>query len=203
MRFLIKRIIMASIQILNRTTISDKKYRLENILFEKPNLQGEMHHQENEVYFRPDAVAVLLVDEKKEMFLLARQFRLPTFLNGNDNGYLIETCAGLIDDGESPEQAAHREGKEETGYDIANLTKYGAVYSSAGGITEYVHLFSANYDSKGEHEEGGGAEGEGEDIELLEWTFDEAREKVMSGAIRDAKTVMLLQYYFMTAAQPK
>ncbi|RFZ84889.1 NUDIX hydrolase [Mucilaginibacter terrenus] len=189
---------MSTIQILERTLLSDQKYRLERVLFEKPSLKGEMHHQENEVYFRPDAVTVLLVDEEEQKFLFTKQFRLPTFLNGSETGYLLESCAGLIDEGETPEQAAYREVKEETGYDIKELTRYTGVYSSAGGITEYIYLFTAIYNSNGEKEQGGGLENEGEDIEIVEMSFNDAKTKLFAGEFRDAKTMMLLQHYFLT-----
>jgi GDP-mannose pyrophosphatase NudK len=189
---------MATINILKRETIPGTKYPLQNITFQKPDLQGEMHEQTNEVYFRPDAVAVLLVDQKAEKFLLTRQFRLPAFLNGSEKGYLTEVCAGLIDDGELPEATVRREVQEETGYQINNLKNLGAIYTSAGGITEYVHLFLALYDSKSDHEKGGGKAGEGEDIELLELSFSNAQEQLSNGSFRDAKTILLLQHYFMT-----
>jgi GDP-mannose pyrophosphatase NudK len=188
---------MSTIQILDREVLSDNKYRLENIKFAKPALNGEMHDLKNEVYFRPDAVTVLLADEQQKFFLFTKQFRLPSFLNGNDSGYLLETCAGIVDKGETPEQAAIREVKEETGYDVQKLEKIGAVYTSAGGITEYLHLFIAPFDLIAEHDEGGGAEGEGEDIELVKMNFDDAKTKLQQGGFRDAKTVILLQSYFM------
>ncbi|WCT13449.1 NUDIX domain-containing protein [Mucilaginibacter jinjuensis] len=99
---------MSRIQILNKETLSNRKYLLEEVTYQKPNLKDELHKQKNEIYYRPDAVAVLLVDRAEKKFILTRQFRLPTFLNGNDNGYLVETCAGLIDEGETPEQSARR-----------------------------------------------------------------------------------------------
>jgi GDP-mannose pyrophosphatase NudK len=188
---------MATINILERKTITGTEYPLQQIKFQKPDQKGDMHDQTNEVYFRPDAVTVLLADPKAQIFLLTRQFRLPTFLNGNEKGYLLETCAGLIDEGETPEQAATREVEEETGYSIDHLTKIGAVFTSAGGITEFVHLFFATYDKSGPHEKGGGKAGEGEDIELIHMTFTEAKDKVMSGALNDAKTLLLLQHYFL------
>src|ERR1700712_2429982 len=147
---------MSTINIIRRDTIPGTKYPLQKISFQKPDLKGRMHEQENEVYFRPDAVAVLLADNKAQKFLLAKQFRLPTFLNGSEKGYLVETCAGLIDEGETPEQAARREVEEETGYLVSDLEKIGGIYTSAGGITEFVHLFTANYDSGGAHGKGGG-----------------------------------------------
>src|ERR1700761_7851636 len=121
---------MANIQILDKETLSDKKYPLKYFRFEKPDLNGKFHNQEREVYFRPDAVAVLLVDDKQKKILLTRQFRLPAFLNGSDSGYLTEACAGLIDENESEEQTAHREVEEETGYQITNLEKIAGAYTS-------------------------------------------------------------------------
>jgi GDP-mannose pyrophosphatase NudK len=188
---------MTAIQILNKETIAHKKYPLKWITFQKNGPDGELEKQEKEVYFRPDAVGVLPVDKMHKKLLLTRQFRLPAFLNGSDSGYLVETCAGIIDENETPEQTAIREAMEETGFEINDLTKIAGVYSSAGGITEFVHLFIAAYNSKAKHEKGGGLKEEGEDIEVLEMDFDEAREKLNRGEFRDAKTMILLQYFFM------
>ena len=80
-----------------------------------------MHDGETEVYYRPDAVGVLLVDGKNEKVLLTRQFRMPAFLNGSESGYLVEACAGLIDETEAPEQTMRREVMEETGYEITSF----------------------------------------------------------------------------------
>lgn len=192
---------MATIQILDRDTLSEKKYPLQFVRFQKPDRQGKLHEQENEVYFRPDAATVLLVDEKAKTFLLTRQFRLPAFLNGSDSGYLTESCAGLINEGETPEEAVRREAGEETGYNVTDLHKIAAVYTSAGGITEYIHLFTGSIDLAGNHERGGGLAEEGEDIELVYLSFDEARQQLSSGAIRDAKTLVLLQHYFLNYDQ--
>ncbi len=191
---------MSNIQILNKETLSQKKYLLEYITFEKPDASGEFKNSAKEVYYRPDAIGVLLTDESRKMLLFTKQFRLPAFLNGSDSGYLIETCAGIIDEDESPEDTAHREAEEETGYSITNLTKIAGAYSSAGGITEFVHLYFANYSPESKTGEGGGLKDEGEDIELIEMSFDEAREKLLAGAFYDLKTITLLQHFFLTKA---
>ncbi len=188
---------MAAIQILDKQTLSDKKYRLQLISFERPDNDGEFHTLQKEVYFRPDTVAVLLVDIKNKKLLLTKQFRLPTFLNGNDTGYLLEACAGIIDANETPEQTAYREAEEETGYRIENLTKIGAGYTSPASITEYMHLFTAEYTSRADHPKYGGLKEEDESIELIELDFDEARNKLLNGAVRDLKTMVLLQHFFM------
>lgn len=189
---------MSTIQILRRETLSKKKYPLQYIRFQKPDSEGQLKDIENEVYFRPDAAAVLLVDEKAKSFLLNRQFRLPAFLNGSDSGYLTETCAGLIDEGETPESTVRREALEETGYEVGVLQKVGAVYSSSGGMTEYVHLFIAAVDLNVRKGTGGGLAEEHEAIEPVPLSFDEARRQLGNGEIRDAKTLMLLQHYFLT-----
>jgi nudix-type nucleoside diphosphatase (YffH/AdpP family) len=189
---------MATIQILDKQTISGSKYPLKKIKFEKPDLDGKMHDEEIEVYYRPDAVGVLMVDEKKEKILLTRQFRMPAFLNGSESGYLVEACAGLIDETETPEQAMRREVIEETGYTVDSFEKIAGVYSSAGGITEFLHLYIARFDSTAAREKGGGLAAENEAVENLALTFEEAKEKLKRGEIRDAKTLILLQHYFLS-----
>ena len=188
---------MSTIQILKKETLSEVKYPLQYITFEKPDEFGDFHNLAKEVYFRPDAIAVLLVDEDQQKILLTKQFRLATFLNGNDSGYLVEACAGLIDEYETPEQTARREAAEETGYEIGDLEKIGGAFSSPGGTTEFMHLFIGAYQSKTDHQKFGGLKGEGESIELIELGFDEARQQMMAGAFRDLKTILLLQQFFL------
>lgn len=188
---------MAQIKISNEKTLANKKFPLKLYSFEKPGPKGEMHGQENEIYFRPDGVTALLVDKDEQKMLFVRQVRLATYLNGNDSGYLVETCAGTIDEGESPEQALEREILEETGYRATSIKKVFQGYPSPAGNSEIVYFFVANYDSKGPKEKGGGEEKEGEDIELVEMPISEAKEKLSSGWFIDLKTVLVLQHYFL------
>lgn len=190
---------MGVIKIESRKTISDHTYRLEEIVFTKSGLDHKIHEQKNEVYFRPDGVAVLLVDVIKEEFILIKQVRLPVFLNpqGTNGGYLIEACAGLIEPGEDPLQAVIREAEEETGFRISAPLKVGEVYTSAGGLTEFLHLFVSVVDSSDKVGDGGGAKGEGEDIQVVRLKFAEAKNGLASGKINDSKTMLLLQHYFL------
>jgi nudix-type nucleoside diphosphatase (YffH/AdpP family) len=123
--------------------------------------------------------------------VLTRQFRLPTFVNGNTSGMLIETCAGLLDH-ENPWACITRELREETGFVIHNARKIMEAYMSPGSVTEIVHFFVAEYTPAQRASAGGGVEEE--DIEVIELTIDEAQAKVACGEIRDGKTIMLLQY---------
>jgi nudix-type nucleoside diphosphatase (YffH/AdpP family) len=150
-----------------------------------------------EVYFRPDAAAVLLYNEEQGKIMLTSQFRLPAYLNSPGDGYITEACAGLIDDGETPEQTARREAREELGYTIDELKKVGIAYSSAGGITEKVHLFIAPYNDTMKTGEGGGLKEEKESIEISEINIAEAEHKLKNGDFNDMKTIILLQHYFL------
>lgn len=189
---------MSAVNIVSKETLSHDRYLLQKVVFEKAGPDGIRYERVNEVYFRPDAICVLLVDEQQQKFLLTKQFRLATYLNGNADGYIIETCAGLIDEGETPEQTVIREAEEETGYAAENLHKTGNMYMSVGGLTEFVHFFIANIDLSKKIAQGGGKEGEGEDIELIAMPFEEARQKLLSGEFIDAKTILLLQRYFLS-----
>jgi GDP-mannose pyrophosphatase NudK len=124
---------MATINIIQHENIAGTQYPFKRSPFKNLALKGKCTSRSTRFISGPDAVAILLADPAGQKFLLARQFRLPAFLNGSEKGYLVETCAGLIDEGETPEQAARREVEEETGYPISELEKIGGVYTSAGG----------------------------------------------------------------------
>ncbi|HYG18853.1 MAG TPA: NUDIX domain-containing protein, partial [Ohtaekwangia sp.] len=121
-----------------------------------------------------------------------RQFRLPTFINGNVDGYMIEACAGLLDE-DNPEDCIRRETEEETGYRLSLVEKVFESYMSPGSVTEILYFFVAEYAPDQKVTEGGGVD-EDENIEVLEMKFEEAMSMVKTGQINDAKTIMLLQY---------
>lgn len=106
---------------------------------------------------------------------------------------MIEACAGLLD-GDHPEDCIRKEAEEETGYDVKNVEKVMEAYTSPGAVTEIMHFFMAEYDASMRIGEGGGAEDETENIEVLEFPFVRAMEMIKTGEIKDAKTIILLQY---------
>lgn len=150
-----------------------------------------------EVHDHGSGVAVLPVDEDRKTVLLVRQFRVPAYLDDND-GHIVEACAGLIDPGDDDlENTVRREAAEELGYAVHDLEQVGSVYSSPGIITETMTMFLGRYSPDDRLHDGGGLEHEGEDIEVLEWTCQELRDAVASGAIRCAKTLILAQALMM------
>lgn len=153
-----------------------------------------------EVYDTGNAVAVLLHDPSRNTVLLVRQFRIAAVCSGHPDGWLLEACAGKIEDGLSPEETAGKEVWEETGYRIEAPMPVAALYMSPGSFTEKLHLFIATYDPARKEAPGGGREDEGEAIELVEMALSEALNLAARGDISDAKTVLLLRHLAQTAA---
>ncbi|MBA2745785.1 MAG: NUDIX domain-containing protein [Flavisolibacter sp.] len=185
---------MEKISIKSRKTISHGHAKLEKIRYEIEHYNGSTSGQEREVYDHGNAVAVLLYDRESRKVLLTQQFRLPTFLNGNPTGMLLEVCAGIVEEAEEPAVTMKREILEETGYQVENLVKVYEAYSSAGVLTEMLSLFTGTYSSGNKKAQGGGLKEEGEEIKNVELDFDEAIEMLKKNQIRDVKTIILLQY---------
>jgi GDP-mannose pyrophosphatase NudK len=180
-----------AVEVLNTEVLSNNWYVLRKVTFRLQKRDGSWQTQSREAYDRGNGATVLPYDLARRTVILTRQFRLPTFVNGNVSGMLIESCAGLLD-AENPSQCITRELREETGFELQNVQKVMEAYMSPGSVTEIVYFFVAEYTPAHRADAGGGIEEE--DIEVLELTIDAATEKVARGEIRDGKTIMLLQY---------
>lgn len=185
---------MAQVKIKNEKILSDEYYTLKRIDFDIQKENGEWTSQKREVYDHGNAVTVLLYNPQEKTIVLTRQFRLPSYINGNKNGMLLEAPAGLIGENEKPEETIIREIKEETGYEIEKVQKIFEAYSSPGSLTEIIYYYIASYNKEQKKSEGGGLEEEGEDVKVMEMSFADAVQLMEKGEIRDAKTIILLQY---------
>ncbi|WET03792.1 GDP-mannose pyrophosphatase NudK [Flavobacterium sp. YJ01] len=181
------------VEIIETKLLSDNWYILNRVTFDYQKENGESEIHTREVYDRGNGAGILLYNSTKKTVILTRQFRLPTFLNGNKDGMMIEVCAGLLDK-DNPETAIIRETEEETGYRISKVEKVFETYMSPGAVTEILYLFVGEYDESMKVSEGGGLDAEQENIEVLEFTFDQAYAMIESREITDAKTIMLLQH---------
>jgi len=173
--------------------LSDNWYTLRKYNFDLQKEDGSWETQEREAYDRGNGAAILLYNVAQKTVILTRQFRMPTYVNGNESGLLIEACAGLLDE-DNPEDCIRRETEEETGYQVVDVEKVMEVYMSPGSVTEILYLFIAAYDKQMKIHEGGGVEEEQENIEVIEIPFDEALTMIGTGEIKDAKTILLLQH---------
>lgn len=179
------------IAVIKDKILSENYFVLRNITYDLTRQNGEVIRHKREVYDRGNGATILLYNREKQSVMLIRQFRIASWVNGNESGMLIEACAGLLDDDE-PEVCIRKEAVEETGYQVGEVRKVFELYMSPGGVTEIVHFFVAEYSDAQRANNGGGVEDE--DIEVLELPFEQALAMVASGEIRDGKAVILLQY---------
>ncbi len=181
----------AKIEVIKNKILSDNWFVLRNFTYDLTAKDGATIRHKREVYDRGNGATILLYNRDKNSVILTRQFRIATWVNGNESGMLTETCAGLLDD-DSPEDCIRKEAIEETGYAIGQVEKLYEMYMSPGGVTELLHFFAAEYDDSLRANAGGGVEDE--DIDVMEISFPQAWAMIKEGRIKDGKTVMLLQH---------
>ncbi|WPU92193.1 GDP-mannose pyrophosphatase NudK [Mucilaginibacter sabulilitoris] len=173
--------------------LSNNWYTLKKVTFDLQQADGSWKNMSREAYDRGNGAVILLYNKASQNVILTRQFRLPTYINGNPDGYLIECCAGLLDEN-NPEDCIRKETEEETGYKVTDVKKIFEAYMSPGSVTEILYFFVAEYAKDMKISDGGGLPEETEHIEVLELPFTEAYDMIGTGEIKDAKTIMLLQY---------
>jgi len=181
------------IKIVKTEILSDNWYTLKKVTYQYSKPDGTVQQQSREAYDRGNGAVILLYNTSAQTVILTRQFRIPTYINGNESGMLIEACAGLLDQ-DSPPDCIRRETEEETGYQIKEAKKIFEAYMSPGSVTEILHFFIAEYTNNMKVGDGGGLEEEEEHIEILEINIEEALHMIDTGEIIDGKTIMLLQY---------
>lgn len=181
------------IQILSTEILSDNWYTLNKVTYQFTKPDGSKQIQNREAYDRGNGATILLYNLEQKSIILTKQFRLPTYLNGNASGMLIEACAGLLDK-DNAEDCIKRETEEETGYKITDVRKIFEVYMSPGSVTEILYFFIAAYNKSMKVNDGGGLAHEEEHIEVLELDFEKALQMIDNGEIKDAKTIMLIQH---------
>ncbi|NQZ29982.1 MAG: GDP-mannose pyrophosphatase NudK [Oceanospirillaceae bacterium] len=182
-----------NIKNVDKKLLSNNWSQLHKYTFDYQTPSGEWERQEREAYDRGNGATILLYNIVKGTVILTRQFRLPTYVNGNPDGMLIEACAGLLDK-DNAEQCIIKETQEEVGYKLDKVEKIFETYMSPGSVTEVLYFFIAAYTDQMKVSAGGGLAEEQEHIEVLELDFNEAYAMLASGEIKDAKTIMLLQY---------
>jgi len=185
---------------MKKVSIEQKKYILEDVFkveeaylrYEK--FDGKMSGTVRRISLeRGDSVAVLINNVKTNKIILVSQFRYPSYKNGN--GWIMEAIAGIIDPDETPEEAAQREVQEETGLDVKRLEHIATFFPSPGGSSERIFLYYSEISKEtNSYGETGGLACEGEDIKSYELTLDDALDKIKSGEIMDAKTIIGIQW---------
>jgi ADP-ribose pyrophosphatase len=161
-------------------------YRLRHELFGGGNVDIE-----RELFVRDDTVAVLPYDPAQDAVVLIEQFRVGAI--GRERGpWLREIAAGIIEQGETPEDVARRETREETRCEVAELMPITRYFVSPGGTSERMTLFCALVDAA-EAGERAGVDGQ-EDIRIEVVRADEAFDMMEQGLIDSAPPIIALQW---------
>jgi GDP-mannose pyrophosphatase NudK len=180
-----------TVRIKEMQILAQQKGKLTLVTFEQRTRSGEWRERKREVYDNGNSAAILPYDAERKTVLLTRQLRLPMYLqDGLENS--IEACAGKLD-GEKPEIRIVKEMEEELGYRIPKVERLFELYVSPASIMEKIVYFTCAYSPADKVSEGGGLPEEGEDIEVIETTLEQAAAMIASGEIIDAKTVVLIQ----------
>lgn len=175
----------ADVRIIDSETLSDNWYNLKKYTFDLQRRDGEWQRQQREVYDRGNGATILLYNREKKTVILTRQFRFPVFINGHEDD-LIEAAAGLLDNMD-PESRIKAEAEEETGFQVSSVQKIFEAYMSPGSVTEKLYFYLAEYQPQDRTGAGGGIKAEGEDIDVLEMTLEEALRGIETGKIVDGK----------------
>ena len=181
-----------SVRICGIDTIAEAKGRLISVSYEQRRRDGEQQSRKREIYDHGNSAVILPYDPDRKTVLLARQLRLPIFLQDGSER-TIEACAGKLD-GEKAERRIIKEVHEELGYGISDVERLFELYVSPAAVMEKIVFFTCIYSPANKVFEGGGLKEEGEDIEVIEVPLQQAAAMITAGEIVDAKTVVLIQY---------
>lgn len=185
-----------NVQILEKKSLYKGFFQADEYFLKYPRYNGEMSRIiSREVTERGHAAAILLYDAVREKVVLVEQFRVGAYLAG-ENPWIVECVAGIIGEGETPEEVARREAVEESGCEVEDVVPICRYFSSPGGMTETLYVFCGKVDSS-KHEAVAGLESEGEDIRVLVWDADKAVKALADGKINNAVTIISLQWFML------
>jgi ADP-ribose pyrophosphatase len=180
---------MPKVEVLSRRRLFDDFFKIDETMVRFERFDGTMSEAVRWLVFeRGDSVAVLVVNAKRRTVCLVQQFRYPAHEKGG--GWLTDVVAGMIEEGDTPEETARRETLEEAGFEVAAIEPIATFFVSPGGSTERVFLFCAVVGDGARKTDGGGVASEHEDIKVIERPIDEFLAQVRSGGMHDAKTII-------------
>lgn len=194
---------MASSQprIVERKRVFEGWNTFDLLTIEAPGSDGTPVRHLREIIDHGDAAVVLTIDRARGVALLVRQWRTGLVAEDSPDAYLLEACAGILDPGETPEETARREAEEEMGLKLGALRSLGSILPTPGTLTERMYLFVAEVSEADRIETGGGVAHEGEAIEVVEMPLAELYAMAESGALEDAKTLVIVQRLMLEEAQ--
>ena len=192
---------MKHVEILHRKRVFDDVFKIDEAQVRFEQYSGGMSPPVRRLSFeRGDSVAAVVWRRDTGELVFAEQFRFPTLEKGP--GWLVEVMAGVIDPGETPDDAVRREIEEELGYRVDAVEPIATFFVSPGGSSERIVLFFVDTTGASQISTGGGLAKEHEDIRVVTMSRDEARRALHEGRFTDAKTIIGLQWFFNQGERP-
>ena len=183
-------------KILNKKNIHNGFFKMNEVTLKYKKYDGTWSNEiKRELFGGAQVSAVLPYDPKNKKIVLIQQFR-PGTISKDNNNYLDEVVAGIIDPGESAEEAAKRECLEETGCKIKKLSKIQGYYPAPGSSESFFSLFLGEVDAP-DKESIRGLENENEDILVKSYSFMDVRNKMENKEILNGLTLIALQWFFL------
>ncbi len=183
----------SDVEVRERETVFKGFFRMDKLWLTHARFEGgTMPEFSRELFVRGDATCILPYDPQRDEVVLLEQFRLGA-LGRDQSPWLLELVAGMNEDGESPEEVAHREAEEEAGLTFSHLEKICEYLVSPGGSTELVHLYCGRVSTE---QAGGlfGLEHEHEDIRAHVFSVEEAIAMIGDGRVNNAAGIMAIQW---------
>ncbi|MGH1465479.1 MAG: NUDIX domain-containing protein [Cognatishimia sp.] len=145
---------------------------------------------QREVFAASDAAIILPYDPVRDRVMLIEQFRPGPYARNDQLPWMLEPIAGRVDPGETPQQTALREAREEAGLDLKQLHKVAQCYASPGCSTEYFFVYVAEADLPDSIAGVAGLESEAEDIKSYLFDFAHLMELVDNMQAANAPLVL-------------
>lgn len=198
----------SDVQVLKKETLYEGFFQMDRYTLRHSQFAGGQGPEiSREIFERGHAVAVLPYDPVTDEVILIEQFRPGAFAAMNSpwfddqsSPWLIEAIAGMIEPGESPEEVAIREMREEAGTETTELIPMCHYLVSPGGCTESVFVFAGRSDSSaigGIH----GVDDEGEDIRPFAIKLEEAYAGIAEGKVINGMTIIALQWLMLNKSE--
>ncbi len=183
-------------KIINKTNIHDGFFKMNELTLSYRKYDGTWSKEiKRELFGGAEVAAVLPFDPIKKEIVLIQQFR-PGTISKEGSNYLNEVVAGIVDEGESPQNAAIRECYEETGCKIKKIQPIQGYFPAPGSSESYYHLFVGEVNSPTKTIIRG-LENENEDILVKSYSFDNIKKKLNNGEIINGITLVALQWFFL------
>ena len=185
----------SEVELLNTEVLADRHFRYELLTLRTETFAGKLSQPfKREAVRSGTAVAVLLYDPAAHRLVMIEQFRIAAYLNHLPSAWILESVAGMVDEGETSEAAARREVREETGCEVGRMEYVGAYLSSPGISDEMVTIYVGEVDAA----RAGGVHGhvdEGEDIRTIVFTVEDAVAAADHGVVVNVMTQVALLWF--------